>query len=1020
VSSSYSRPGIRQTNANAGAPSIRQTRIKQRAQAPAFGTGPRFDNYSDPGTAGRNAGQTFDEISRFLSDAIEPAVKIADDISLKNAQKQVGDLLASNPNLGQLYNESPEAVQNKIRSMSSRAQDLTLSNLARSEAFAFSKSFPAAVINDELLKQPTTDANREAQTKRFNDLRSENLGAFLQSNPEYLAGVAGELSGIEGQVKGQLEGLRLKTQKRNSETQLSTELGGIAVKYAAEGTGIDVASASAAPTAFPETDAPIGNADDNPMIGQTVSPSTGLVPNSQAGDQFDGKVIAADDYVGALKTQIDANLESGNFNPQQFAQRNWAGIYDSIVELLNDDQYGEAGAVIDLLKAATKQKIMVGPDGKTNFWDIPIAGANNSSATIQDKIRQAEKIVDDMEAAGKADYLMKELGKLDFRGGSESEADYQKGMAIIREADGLDFDLKVQMMELLGRADAASNRPTAAQQVDMSILRSSPEYRNLTTEQKRLEIIKRGLNGTSTASQVTAELDNLARQNPTSLGLDANVDNARERAFKEGAQQKTLEAVAEAMEKADEAGLNLPGKIFAPNGAGLAERATQVIAAQAWEETRKELDKRLAADPNKEITPDDILDIYKEKIDEATNRTIAEYGQQAGTLGTPTRKTKAYVDLFLGNASANPGQVMKNKVELFSKSFKDEFEKVKGKPLTSKNWKDGWEYLAGRLDQVKDQDGKPVYGPDGVTWLRNAYRKATKSNLEPTDPLKNTGLGFLGFGSDGVSESELERLRGVRDGTRPRKGSEGEKDQASVVDFTGNLLLKIAGTVLPGGGSSASAALLDNPENIQAMAEVWTGRKPLSLKTPPLPQLSATASVEAVPMALSSINHPFALAIGIAEGTRTADGGVTRAYYGHTDPGNGVRNQGNFSAQQGQATPQIADQQWLSKLTRQQMNYQPLLARAGIQQGTQGYNRLMFNILDLTVQAPAAVPDFVAQVPKMMRGGLSVESIAKARADSFYSPRSGRLDAPGFGNNYSRLFSDQRSRAGVWDLRSRL
>ena len=161
------------------------------------------------------------------------------------------------------------------------------------------------------------------------------------------------------------------------------------------------------------------------------------------------------------------------------------------------------------------------------------------------------------------------------------------------------------------------------------------------------------------------------------------------------------------------------------------------------------------------------------------------------------------------------------------------------------------------------------------------------------------------------------------------------------------------------------------------------------------------------------------MAIGIAEGTRTADGGVTAAYYGHSDPGNGVRNQGNFSAQQGQATPAIADRQWLGILTQVQMKATPLLERLGIKRGSHGFNRLMFNVLDLQVQAPAAVPDFLAKAPQMLRGGLSIEAIAKARADSFYT-YDGRLDAPGFGNNYSALFRDQRSRAGVWDYRKRI
>ena len=337
-------------------------------------------------------------------------------------------------------------------------------------------------------------------------------------------------------------------------------------------------------------------------------------------------------------------------------------------------------------------------------------------------------------------------------------------------------------------------------------------------------------------------------------------------------------------------------------------------------------------------------------------------------------------------------------------------------------------YLTKRMSQssIKDSDGKPAYGAspeEAEAWFRKAYKDASKQDLEPEGALKGTGLGFLGFGDNGISESELERLRNVRKGAESPRGSEQDVEEraSNAQSFVLNSLARIAGVVTPGGGSAAGAVTLENENegSMQALAEAWKGIKKVSLSTPAMPQLSAATGAKTLPMAMTSINHPFALAIGIAEGTRTADGGVTSAYYGHSDPGNGVRNQGNFSAQQGQASPQIADRQWLGTLTKAQMTYAPVLERAGIRRGTQGYNRVMFNILDLTVQAPAAVRDFVAKAPRMLSGGLSIESIAKARADSFYSP-SGRLDAPGFGNSYSRLFQDQRSRAGVWDYRRRI
>ncbi|WOL31306.1 hypothetical protein [Microcoleus phage My-WqHQDG] len=44
-----------------------------------------------------------------------------------------------------------------------------------------------------------------------------------------------------------------------------------------------------------------------------------------------------------------------------------------------------------------------------------------------------------------------------------------------------------------------------------------------------------------------------------------------------------------------------------------------------------------------------------------------------------------------------------------------------------------------------------------------------------------------------------------------------------------------------------------------------------------------------------AINSPIGRIIGMAEGNRTADGGLTANYNGHTDPGNGAWNMGNYS-----------------------------------------------------------------------------------------------------------------------------
>ena len=47
------------------------------------------------------------------------------------------------------------------------------------------------------------------------------------------------------------------------------------------------------------------------------------------------------------------------------------------------------------------------------------------------------------------------------------------------------------------------------------------------------------------------------------------------------------------------------------------------------------------------------------------------------------------------------------------------------------------------------------------------------------------------------------------------------------------------------------------------------------------------------------IKHELFVMVGVAEGTRTASGGYTKAYYGHTDPGDGNYNRGTVSGGRG-------------------------------------------------------------------------------------------------------------------------
>lgn len=95
--------------------------------------------------------------------------------------------------------------------------------------------------------------------------------------------------------------------------------------------------------------------------------------------------------------------------------------------------------------------------------------------------------------------------------------------------------------------------------------------------------------------------------------------------------------------------------------------------------------------------------------------------------------------------------------------------------------------------------------------------------------------------------------------------------------------------------------------------------------------------------------------VGHAEGTRTAEGHRTRAYYGHVDPGNGVWNLGSFSYQHCNSlcTPEEADDRQLQRLRNQTALLQQRAAAYGLSLSLEA----KLNGIDLANQAPLAALD---------------------------------------------------------------
>ena len=427
-----------------------------------------------------------------------------------------------------------------------------------------------------------------------------------------------------------------------------------------------------------------------------------------------------------------------------------------------------------------------------------------------------------------------------------------------------------------------------------------------------------------------------------------------------------------------------------------------------------------AADSGSPWTKDQYVEEMRSELETLRDARIDQISE--GKADLPKSNNQRVIDdlnYFQKSVQESGGQVT-------LKSFPPELVEAAQVQLKKKDVtpREMLKFLSKRMQGVTENQ-KPLL-PNSEKILKDIQRKAQKNakneqGVPTNQPLADNIIrlnqlirqALPGGGGD----SNADPVAGGQAKAKPATKSPVET--ASVVVQTG--LAELARVLAP----PAAAGTLDEMQNMPAvptMNNIWKKQEPLTIETEPLPQVVAAASTHGVPLSIKHDKHPYFIAIGISEGTRTPSGGYTKAYYGHTDPGDGFANRGTVSGGRGMgnAGPQQVDRHWMGILTRKATTSAPILQRIGLRPGTQGWHRAMFNILDLTVQAPAAVPDFVRKLSVANRQGLTVEAIAKARADAFINPRTGRLEAGGFGNSYSRLLADQRSRAGSYDYKRRL
>lgn len=174
---------------------------------------------------------------------------------------------------------------------------------------------------------------------------------------------------------------------------------------------------------------------------------------------------------------------------------------------------------------------------------------------------------------------------------------------------------------------------------------------------------------------------------------------------------------------------------------------------------------------------------------------------------------------------------------------------------------------------------------------------------------------------------------------------------------------------------------------------------PVSRSVPIVASFSSGAAQLTLNSSLDSLDLDVLVAIGMAEGTRTADGGKNSAWYGHIDPGNGALNQGSCSWQSSPvSSPEEADALCLQALEKRAQTVPP---------GSSPF--VLLSYLDAWVQSPSAAADFFKLLSDAP-GETEFDRVLYARVRAFIDPATGRWDAPGLGNSVQRISDDQRRR----------
>jgi hypothetical protein len=911
--------------------------------------------------------------ARFFDTILQVAPPIIEEVSIERAKRQIGEI-TDNMDVSGLVRSGDQATIGMLRQLSPRAQDMVNTGLAKVFAGDYARNLATLATQDKAIQTPKGDEeSEEAFAQRIAARRAVIRDqAYQQSglanlSPRYRGAVALDLAQADSLVMNDVRKIQGENYNKLQDSK-----------------HVQIAKGSFETL----TQQRLLFARDQGMIkGYTEQQRRELV---QGIIDFPAEFI---------------NSVAPFATPTRAMELLTTGLRNAYTDLIGQERWEDAASLLHTAKMMTQQPLTSSTVKGLDLWSVPISDSGATFGTLIASL-QAELKPRIEEAQAKATFQQEIAPVLSrmLQGDPTADGDFKAGLLQwVKNPDDLG-----RIISYGAQIRGLRDQPTVAQEREIARIRylQSKEGADIGALNDKI--------AASTILTPNQQAQLFLKDQPEPDQVTAPIARARE--FNGTRIQEAAMNVAQARIES--------GSVSATDAEDVGRETLINLTNRATTATEQRVRQGVAA--GRTFTQDEVNQIFQNEIRFLEQSQLKALNKQPPQRPNPQQQIQQeinFVQRQLQQRQGRPG------VEVFPPSVIDA-ARQNGIPVNDRRRLE--KFFLERMGKVMGPDGKTPIIPDPGKLWRDMLRQSNPRSQNVrgnTDLSRGTSLQPV---ANLIQRFAPDALGGQGGATaqqsRPAsQQSSGQRPQSSpVMDLAArvfNGVLSAAANVIAPPAMAAQQPLVFQ-QNMPAMNAAFRqsggrGAVPNRLRQPPLPQLAAMTPVRPVPLAITNDKHPFFVAIGINEGTRTADGGYTRNYFGHTDPGDGNRNVGTVSgggARGGGGTPQQVDKRWAGKLTQQAMRAAPVLVNAGIPRNTQAFNRLMFNYLDLMVQSPAAAGDFLKKLPRMRQEGFTIESIAKARTDSYYYP-DGRWGAVW---PYARMLADQRSRAGTFDYKRRL